>query len=70
MLILNMNLKKYAEFKKNNLHLMGYAQAKNIDITKNELDKKIFTLPESQMQFHITSYYKKNWGFCLSLMNF
>ncbi len=59
--------KKYAEFKKNNLHLMGYAQAKNIDITKNELVTKIFTLPEmSDAIPYITSYYKKNWGFCLS----
>ncbi len=59
--------KRFAEFKKNNLHVVGYSYPIKKKISKKELFKKIYTqqnLPKAIP--YITSYYKKDWGFCLS----
>ncbi len=59
--------KKFAEFKKNNLHLVGYStrQKKNIDL--KDLKKNIHVLDKIPNAIpYVTSYYKKNWGFCMS----
>jgi len=59
--------KRFAEFKKCNLHLMGYSIPVNKIMPKSELIKKISTIPEKPSAIpYITSYYQKNWGFCLS----
>ena len=59
--------RRFAEFKINNLHLMGYSVSVNEIIDKDKLIKKIYSLPEnSQAIPYVTSYYEKNWGFCLS----
>ena len=61
------SVKKFAEFKVNNLHLMGYSQPVNQIMKKSELIKRIYTLPELPDAIpYITSYYKRNWGFSLS----
>ena len=66
--ILNLkSKKKFAEFKKNNLHLMGYSQPVNKIVKFNELKKKIFSNKKYPNQIpYMTSYYEKKWGFCLS----
>ena len=59
--------KKFAEFKKNNLHLVGYSEPINRIISKKELIKKIYSLPSIPDAIpYVTSYYKKDWGFCLT----
>ncbi len=59
--------RKYAEFNKSNLHLMGYSTSVNKVINKEELIKKIFSIPDFPSAIpYVTSYYKKNWAFCLS----
>ena len=59
--------KKYAEFKKNNLHLMGYSIPINKTIRDHELKNKIFTIPKKPNAIpYVTSYYKKEWGFCMT----
>lgn len=59
--------KKFAQFKKNNLHIVGYSSAINKKISKKELMKKIFTQKDQPDSIpYVTSYYNKNWGFCLS----
>ena len=63
--------KKYAEFKKNNLHVVGYSCPINKRISKKELTNKIFTLPKYPDAVpYVTSYYEKDWGFCLSHQQF
>tara|TARA_A100001035_G_scaffold279903_1_gene282932 strand:- start:17144 stop:18460 length:1317 start_codon:yes stop_codon:yes gene_type:complete len=58
---------RFAEFKKNNLHIMGYSIPVNEIISKNELLNKIHTLSKhSDAIPYVTSYYKKDWAFCLS----
>lgn len=59
--------KKFAEFTKNNLHLVGYSAAANLVLSKERLIEKIHTLPDYPSAIpYITSYYKRDWGFCLS----
>ena len=59
--------RKFAEFKKSNLHIVNYSQPINKVFSKKDILKKIFTeksLPDAIP--YVTSYYNKDWGFCLS----
>ena len=59
--------KKIIDFKKNNLHLLGYSAAIKKKISKNELLGKISALKKQPNAIpYISSYYKKTWGFCAS----
>jgi len=55
------------DFKKNNLHLVGYSIPIKKNITKKELFKNLFFLKNQPKAIpYITSYYKRRWGFCIS----
>ena len=59
--------KKFASFKKNNLHIMGYSCPVNKKISKKDLLKNIYTIKKQpDLIPYLTSYYKKDWGFCMS----
>ena len=58
---------KICDFKKNNLHLMGYSIPVEKKIKLSTLQKNLYSLPDQPSAIpYITSYYKKNWGFCLT----
>lgn len=58
---------KICEFKKNNLHLVGYSIPLNKEMPFNELKKHLYFLEKQPDSIpYITSYYKENWGFCIS----
>ena len=58
---------KIIDFKKNNLHLLGYSVPVNKFLLKNELQKKLYFLKNQPNAVpYITSYYEKRWGFCVS----
>lgn len=58
---------KICEFKKNNLHLVGYSIPIKKKISKNTLLKKLYSLPKQPSAIpYLTSYYKRDWGFCIS----
>ncbi len=58
---------KIIDFKKNNLHLVGYSTPINKIITKKELIKHVHTLPKQPDAVpYITSYYKRYWGYCIT----
>ena len=59
--------KRYAEFKKCNLHIVGYSKPVNKKISKKELLNYIHTQKDQPDSIpYVTSYYKERWGFCLS----
>ena len=58
--------KKYIEFKKNNLHLVGYSKPINKILDLENLKKKIYFHKIPNAIPYITSYYKKDWGFCIT----
>jgi len=59
--------KKIVDIKNNNLHLVSYSQKIKKRITKIEILKKIHSLPKNVRAIpYKTSYYKKDWGFCVS----
>ncbi len=58
--------KKILSFKKNFLSVMSYSVAINKIISLAELKKKIFSLKTQPNETpYVTSYYKKNWAFCM-----
>lgn len=63
--IIDKHKKKIIDFKKNNLHIVGYSKPIKKKLKKNDLLKKIYSLPSQPDAIpYVTSYYKKDWGFC------
>ena len=59
--------KRFAEFKKTNLHVVGYSSPVNKTLSKKELLNHIYTQKDQPDSIpYVTSYYKERWGFCLS----
>jgi len=55
------------DFKKNNLHLLGYSTSYNGKLSFEELESHLYSLPEKpELIPYVTSYYSKRWGFCIS----
>jgi len=67
------NGEKVIDFRKNNLHILNYSVPVKEKLSLRELKEHLFTLPEYPDWIpYRTSYYKENWGFCIShnqLMN-
>ena len=58
---------KIIDFKRNNLHLIGYSIPIKKNISKKELFKNLYFLKNQPKAIpYITSYYKKRWGFSIS----
>jgi len=69
--IKEVNGKIILDFKKNNLHVVGYSEKIDKMIKFEDLKKKIHYIKKYPNAVpYITSYYKKNWGFCISYNDF
>ena len=59
--------KKYAQFSASNLHVMGYSIPVDGIFELEELKAHIYTQKDQPEWIpYVTSFYKENWGFCLS----
>ena len=59
--------KKIIDIKNNNLHIVQYSDSVNAIIDIDRLKKKLHYIEKLPNAIpYLTSYYKKDWGFCLS----
>ena len=65
--IKNSKGEKIVDFKKSNLHVLNYSIPINTKLSLQELLPHLHSLPEQPNVIpYRTSYYKENWGFCIS----
>jgi aminopeptidase-like protein len=65
--IKNSNGERIVDFHKCNLHVLNYSLPVHKRVSLAELKDHVFTLPgKPDWVPYRTSYYKENWGFCLS----
>jgi len=56
-----------ADFDKNNLHVVNYSEAVDLELPLETLRPKLHTIPHLPAAVpYVTSYYKRDWGFCIS----
>ena len=61
------NGQRVVDFQKCNLHVLNYSTPVHLTMRLSELKPRLFTVPEKPDWIpYRTSYYKEDWGFCLS----
>ena len=59
--------RRVIDFRASNLHIVSYSTPVRAEMTLAELRPRLFTLPEHPDWIpYRTSYYREDWGFCLS----
>ena len=65
--IANVQGERIIDFKNHSLHVLNYSTPIDKRVTLAELKEHLFTLPDHPDSIpYRTSYYKENWGFCLT----
>jgi aminopeptidase-like protein len=59
--------KRVIDFQKSNLHVLNYSAPIRVTMSLQDLKPHLFTIPQNPDWIpYRTSYYKENWGFCLT----
>lgn len=65
--ICNASGERVIDFRMSNLHVLNYSRPFRGRVSLGELREHLYTLPENPEWIpYRTSYYKENWGFCVS----
>lgn len=63
--------KKICDVKDNNLHILAYSESYNGTLSKEDLSNHLHYLSDQPDAIpYVTSYYEKNWGFCITYNQF
>ena len=61
----------YAKSEESNLHVVGFSDSFEGEISWEELKSHLYTIPEMPTAIpYITSYYRRSWGICISYRDF
>lgn len=58
---------RIVDFADSNLHVLGYSAPIDVQMSLEELEEHLYTMPgQPELIPYTTSYYRERWGFCMS----
>jgi aminopeptidase-like protein len=65
--LIDLDGRRVVDFRRHNLHVVGYSEPRSTELSLEELWSHLHSLPDHPEWIpYRTSYYRRDWGFCLS----